>query len=468
MNYINGDWCEGRGSSFGSINPNTRETIWEGRFASLQQLDDCAAYAKKNFLAWSGLTLESRLKIISKFYTLLEDNKDTLSNLISLETGKILKDAESEVIASISKFKNSLIGYQSRTGKKSQKHSEYSSALSHHPHGVIAVIGPFNFPLHLPNGHITPALIAGNSVIFKPSEHTPLVSEYLTLLWHEAGIPPGIFNLIHGSKKIVMNLCKHRNVSGVFFTGGYLAGSNIAQFMSKYPEKILALELGGNNPIVIWSTRKINKVVDLIFESAFITTGQRCTSARRLIIKDSVFGKRLVIALKKKINSLKSLTTLKKIYGPLISEQAQKNFLFQQQSLIDLGGKPVLKSRAFKNSNFVTPGLINSTNLSKKYDHEIFGPLIQIIFVEDFNSAIKVANQTKFGLAASLISDNFKLFEKFREEIRAGVVNFNSTTTGASGAMPFGGIGGSGNHRPAGLYAADFCAWPKSSLIKKL
>jgi succinylglutamic semialdehyde dehydrogenase len=229
------------------------------------------------------------------------------------------------------------------------------------------------------------------------------------------------------------------------------------------------LELGGNNPLVVWSTQKINAAVDLIFESAFISSGQRCTCARRLILPNTNNGKKILAKLKQKIQSLSYADESNLYYGPLISPKATDGFLAFQDKLIKLGAKSILKARKVRGSfNLVTPSLINTTGMKKSYDEENFGPMLQVYFADTFDDAVAEANNTKYGLAAGLISDNEKLFEGFTQRINAGVINFNSTTTGASGAFPFGGIGRSGNLRPAGFYAADYCAWPKASIIKKL
>ncbi|HCK03528.1 MAG TPA: N-succinylglutamate 5-semialdehyde dehydrogenase, partial [Methylophilaceae bacterium] len=202
------------------------------------------------------------------------------------------------------KLQNSVLAYQKRTGSQSNKFGGMTASLKHASHGVLSVIGPFNFPLHLPNGHITPALLAGNTIIFKPSESTPMVAEYMMLLWSQAGLPDGVINLVHGGKEVVRALCKDPLNKGILFTGSYSVGKQLSKIMADHPEKILALELGGNNPMVVWATRKINAAADLIFESAFISSGQRCTCARRLILPNTKDGKKILDRLKKKIQSL--------------------------------------------------------------------------------------------------------------------------------------------------------------------
>lgn len=469
MLYIQNQWSLGKGKLFKSMNPLTGEIVWEGNFANASQLNAAMHAAHKSHEEWSTESIQTRIKIIRKFYALLEKNKLPMTKLISTETGKTHADAASEVAATLAKLNNSILAFKKRTGSQKNSIGTMEATLQHSSHGVMSVVGPFNFPLHLPNGHITPALIAGNTIVYKPSESTPMVAEYMMMLWDKAGLPAGAINMIHGGKDIVQGLCKHSLNNGLLFTGSYKVGKQINKIMADYPEKILALELGGNNPLVVWSTKKLNAAADLIFESAFISSGQRCTCARRLILPNNKNGKKILAKLKQKIQSLSYADPLDLYYGPLISPKATEGFLAFQDKLIHLGAKTILKARKVRGSfNLVTPSLINITGMTKSYDEENFGPMLQIFFADTFDEAVAEANNTKYGLAAGLISDNEKLFDGFVRRINAGVINFNSTTTGASGAFPFGGIGRSGNLRPAGFYAADYCAWPKASIIKKL
>ena len=469
MIYIDGKWTEGNGRSFSSICPINNKVIWNGNYASNSQVLRAINSAYDAFPNWNERGLDSRLKIIKKFYSLLKINKDKIKDLIRLETGKEDSDSLSEVNASIAKYQNSLNAFHLRTGKSSSPLGNNIQITDHKPHGILNVIGPFNFPFHLPNGHITPALIAGNVVIFKPSEHTPLVSELMVKLWVEAGIPNGVITLLHGSKDEVRRLAKHPKTNGLLFTGGYVAGMSLSKLMASYPHKILALELGGNNPLVVWNTRKLKKASNLIFESAFISSGQRCTCARRLVLQNSKSSRKIIELIKNKSKSLSYRESSKEyFYGPLISKAAVKNFIDFQDLLIKAGGKVILKGKHVKSKgNYVTPSIIDMTGVTKVIDKEIFGPMIQIKFVASFSEAIYQANNTSFGLSAGLISDKQSFFDSFVNEVSAGIINFNTTTTGASGSAPFGGSGMSGNLRPAGFYAADYCAWPVASVINK-
>jgi succinylglutamic semialdehyde dehydrogenase len=399
MLFYQGKWSPGKGKAFKSFNPMNNEIIWEGNFSNIPQLKSAINSAASSHLEWSKQTPQSRIKVIKIFYALLEKNKLAMTRLIATETGKTDVDASSEVAATLAKLNNSILAYKKRTGSQLNSMGAMQAKLKHESHGVLAVIGPFNFPLHLPNGHITPALIAGNTIVFKPSESTPMVAEYMMMLWAEAGLPKGVINMVHGGKDIVQALCKNPLSKGLLFTGSYKVGKQLSRIMAEYPEKILALELGGNNPLVVWSTRKINTAVDLIFESAFISSGQRCTCARRLILPNSKSGKMILTNLKKKVQSLSYANESDLYYGPLISPAATKGFLDYQAKIIQLGAKSILKARKVKNSfNLVTPSLINTTGMRKTYDEENFGPMLQVQFVDSFDEAIAVSQIIKIYL----------------------------------------------------------------------
>jgi succinylglutamic semialdehyde dehydrogenase len=392
-----------------------------------------------------------------------------MAAIISRATGKPLWDAATEAAAMVGKAELSVKAYEERTPSKEAAAGPFIARITHHPHGVMAVLGPFNFPGHLPNGHIMPALIAGNTVIFKPSEQTPEVAEFTLRLWEEAGIPPGVINLLQGARAPAEQLVAHDNVHGILFTGGVPAGRAIHRALGGKLEKIVALELGGNNPLVVWDAADLQSAAKLIVKSAYITSGQRCTCSRRLIIKAGKDGNAVLDALTTLIDRLtidRPDAQPQPFIGPLISAHAAQQVLAVQAEWLRNGGIAIRESKRLPiGPAYLSPGLIDVTALPERRDEEIFGPLLQVIRVTDFEAALDEANNTRFGLAAGLISDSAELFTRFESEVRAGVLNWNRQTTGASGAAPFGGVGQSGNHRPAGYYAADYSAWPMASLI---
>ncbi|MGB1240020.1 MAG: succinylglutamate-semialdehyde dehydrogenase, partial [Pseudomonadales bacterium] len=355
-----------------------------------------------------------------------------------------------------------------RTGESQTDMGAARSALRHKPHGVVAVFGPYNFPGHLPNGHIVPALLAGNTVVFKPSELTPKVGAYTVELWEQAGIPAGVLNLVQGEKETGIALAGSAGIDGLFFTGSSNTGNLLHRQFAGEPGKILALEMGGNNPLIIGEISDVRAAVHETIQSAYITTGQRCVCARRLFVPRGATGDAFLEQLREattKIAVGEQFAEPAPYMGSLISEQAADGIVAAQQSLLDLGATALVKLEKLKpGTGFVSPGLLDVTEVTELPDEEHFGPLLQVIRYDNFETAISGANNTRFGLSAGLFSDSKEQYELFFRDIRAGIVNWNKQTTGASSAAPFGGVGASGNHRASAYYAADYCAYPVASM----
>ncbi len=338
----------------------------------------------------------------------------------------------------------------------------------HKPHGVLAVLGPYNFPAHLPNGHIVPALIAGNTLVFKPSEHTPAVAEFMAGLWAEAGLPAGVLTLVHGAATTGRALAS-ADIDGLLFTGSAGAGAALARQFAETPGRILALEMGGNNPLMVWdlAAKDHAAAAALIVQSAYLSAGQRCTNARRLIIEDRNAGPLIeaVTTLMDRLIVDEPFAEPQPFLGPVINNAAADALMAGADRLVTAGAKilrPLLRKDAAR--PFLTPALYDVTDVADCSDSELFGPLLQLIRVADFATGMAEANSTKFGLAAGLIGGDRPLYDRFWAESRAGVVNWNRPTNGAASSAPFGGIGASGNHRPSAYYAADYSAWPVASL----
>jgi len=447
-----------------SYEPATGEELWRAPIGDVDQAVDRASRA---WPAWAALPLAQRIEVCRRFANEVRKEADELAKLISQETGKPLWEARTEVEAVINKVDISVTAYAERTGqKKLDSALQGSAAVRHKPHGVMVVLGPYNFPAHLPNGHIIPALIAGNVVIFKPSEKTPAVGEALIKCFHRAGISAAVVQLLIGGPNEGKALVAHRGIDGVLFTGSAQAGIAINKQLAGNPGKILALEMGGNNPIVVIDTPKVSDAALLIVQSAFTSAGQRCTAARRLIITASMYDPI--------IDELRSMTQRiivgepfadpAPFMGPVIDNVAADQLVESFLYLLSSGGKAIKHMTRHDDSlPFLSPAIIDVTGVKDRPDVELFGPLLQVIKVDDFDEAIAEANRTRFGLAASLIGGSPQDYSRFWANIRAGIVNWNRPTNGASSSAPFGGIGLSGNHRPAAYYAADYCAYPVAS-----
>ncbi|WP_156811928.1 succinylglutamate-semialdehyde dehydrogenase [Robiginitomaculum antarcticum] len=462
--FISGQWVAASGEAMDSIDPSYGQTIWTGRSADRSDVDKAMRAAEAAFEGWSQTPLSERIAILKRFAEIAASKNDELGRLIALETGKALWDATGEAGVVGAKAGVTLTAYEERTGTRTLETGFGRAELVHRPHGVMAVLGPYNFPAHLPNGQILPALLAGNTVVFKPSELTPKTGAFLMDLYHAAGFPPGVINLVQGSRATGEALLAHEALAGVLFVGSAPTGAAIHKQFGGRPDILLALEMGGNNPLIAWDVSDPQAAASHIVQSAFITTGQRCTCARRIILPTGKSGDAIVDAIIAATEQIKigAWDDDGIFMGPLISADIAGKVAGMAK---DLPGK-TLKSmqRMDRGGAYLSPGIVDVTGQSVK-DEEIFAPNMQIIRVDNFDAAITRANATKFGLSAGLISDDHNNWDIFKSRIHAGVVNFNRPTTGASGALPFGGPGLSGNHNPGAYYSADFCAWPMSSQI---
>jgi len=466
MLYYNGKWTVAHGEEFSSFNPTDGTPVWSGSEASAEDIQAAVNSAQQALPAWARLSIDERASYLFAFRDQLQREKETLARLIVREIGKAHWDATAEVQAMIGKIDVSLKFLKERRSSQEIAVAGGVGAVRYKPHGVLAVYGPFNFPGHLANGQIVPALAAGNTILFKPSELSPGTAEATVKLWEQAGLPAGVLNLIQGGRETGAALARHDGINGILFTGSLKTGIALRTALLEKPEKILTLELGGNNPLVIHRPENISAAVYWTIQSAFVTGGQRCTCARRLIITDgnAEFLQQLISATQQ-IRIAAPNAQPQPFFGPLIHARAVDKVLWEQQRLLESGAVQLLEAKRLTlGSAFVSPGLIDVTPCHVRSDQEVFGPLLQVVHVPDLAAAIQEANRTQYGLVAAILTADQKDFEAFYDQVRAGLINWNRPTTGASGELPFGGVGRSGNHRPAGAFTVDFCNVPIATL----
>ena len=465
---IDNQWQAGLGHDFSSINPSNGEVVWQGKTATAEQVADAIKAARSAQLGWADMTLEERIVILENFAAELKEHSEEFATIIARETGKPLWETRTEVGAMTGKIAISIRAYNERTGTTENPMPGAKAFIRHKPHGVVAVFGPYNFPGHLPNGHIVPAILAGNTVVFKPSELTPHVAEFTLKLWLKAGLPAGVINLVQGEVDTGIALASHQDIDGLFFTGSSNTGHLLHKQFAGKPGKILALEMGGNNRLIVKDVADVSAAVHDIIQSGFITSVQRCTCSRRLFIENSANGDAILeklIAATKNIKVADSFSEDQPFMGAMISEKAALGMVAAQQQLLEMGATSLVELKHLEpGTGFVSPGIIDVTAVKDMPDEEHFGPLIKVYRYTDFDSAINEANNTSFGLSAGLLSDDSNDYQHFLKRIRAGIVNCNRPITGASSAAPFGGIGASGNHRASAYYAADYCAYPVASV----
>jgi succinylglutamic semialdehyde dehydrogenase len=460
----------GGGEDWSSFNPFSGDEILAGKQASMEQCRDAVVAAQVAAQQWRSQTLEQRIDVATRFAEILKDRHEELATLITRENGKPLWESRTEVNACIGKVANSIDAIKERRWTSVSGDDAQRSVIRYRPLGVMAVLGPFNFPAHLPGAHMVPALLAGNSIVFKPSEQTPAVAEFLVRVWQDAGLPDGVLNLVHGVADVAGAIAYDADVAGVLFTGSYRVGKILHQNLAGQPEKMLALELGGNNALVVDKVNDIDAAVHEIILSAYLTSGQRCTCARRLILADKGVGEKIIRRLTDAIEKIRVGDPFGKaqpLLGSLISAEAAEAVLAGQEKwrAAATDEYQLVQQPMQGHPSVLTAGLLGVED-GRAGDSEIFGPLLLVEQAADLDDAIDRANRTKYGLSAGLLSDEQSAFDYFIDRIDAGIVNWNRQTTGASGRLPFGGIGRSGNHRPSGYHAADYCSHSVSSLEK--
>ena len=465
---IDGKWSDGQGAPLEAHDPETGETVWAGTMANKSDVDAACQAARRAFTDWALKPFEARQDILERYRDLVKADAEELATMIARQNGKPLWEARTEAAAVSGKVDISIKAYHERTGSRSNDMAGGQAVLRHKPHGVMAVLGPFNFPAHLSNGHIVPALLAGNTVVVKPSELTPGPLAFLMERMIAAGVPDGIINLVQGAREVGEALTQHPHVDGILFTGGVKAGHAIHRQCAGQPEKILALELGGNNPLIWWDSEDLEAAAFAVIQSSFLTAGQRCTCARRLFVPQGPQGDEAIealIAMTRRIRVGGAFEDPQPFMGPLIRPHAAAAMADAFSTRANAGGRVLLAmERPDPEGAFITPGIIDMSGADRFPDEEHFGPMLQIWRVASFDAAIAGANDTQFGLSAGLFSQDVEKWQRFLALSRAGIVNWNRQTTGASGAAPFGGIGQSGNHRPSAYYAADYCAYPVASV----
>lgn len=483
-NLIGGQWEAIGGEGIISSNPaHPSRVVWSGREV-VGDVDRAVRAAREALPAWSRASTETRVRVLRRFQEIAKARKDALADLICEETGKAMWESSAEA-GLISGKVDITLEEGPRSGRHRVDTFEFDlggakvARCHFKPHGVMAVVGPYNFPAHLPNGHIVPALLMGNTVVFKPSDKAPAVGQMLAEMFDEAlsaeGCPAGVVNLVHGRAEVASRLVSHDGVDGILFTGSWPVGRKILEANLDHPGRIVALEMGGNNPAVVMPDADLYQAVVEVVRCAFNTTGQRCTSTRRLIVHEAV-ADQVLPAIVKAASSLvigdpRSGDPV--FMGPIISEQARDAVFAAQKRFAEQGGRVVLESTPVPGLDgwYLTPSVILVDRFAIGVDdcgcdEEVFGPMLRVSIVKSLDEAIEQANATRYGLAASIFTADAGAQERFLTEARAGCVNINCGTAGASSKLPFGGLGFSGNHRPAGAFSLDYCAYPVATMIE--
>jgi succinylglutamic semialdehyde dehydrogenase len=472
--FINGEFITAQQTNghFEKYDPgNTKSFTLEVEY-KFDHVNLACEAARKAFRPWADLGLEKRKNHLKRLREVYVDHANELAIIICRDVGKPLWEAHQEVQTMIGKIDITLNEALNLIEEKRIPNAAGAATgvLRFKPRGVMAVIGPFNFPGHLPNGHIIPALISGNTVVFKPSELTPTVGQFMAQLFEKAEFPRGVFNLLQGTGETGKRLAMHEAVEGVLFTGSYETGFRIKQDILPHFWKICALEMGGKNASIVWDDCDLKKAVYENVMGAFITTGQRCSATSRIIVRKSIAEKFIhhFHEASKKLSVGYSLEN--PFMGPLINSASVDKYLRFQGIAKRENCDQVMRGKILELSHegyYVTPsinvvGKLDPNSIYQKT--EVFGPNVAIYTVEDISEAIQIINSSSYGLALSVFSSDRKLYEEVFRLSRVGLVNWNRSTVGASGKLPFGGMGKSGNNEPAGSFAIYTTTYPVACL----
>jgi len=435
-------------------------------------VEEACSAAKEAYPAWASLEMDQRIQYVMRLKEFFVAHETEMSELIARDTGKALWDATSEAKNLANKI-DITIQHSLKLIQEERIVNALPSVdgvVRYKPRGVMAVLGPFNFPAHLPNGHIIPALLAGNTIVFKPSEQTPAVGQFYAELVEKAQFPAGVFNLVQGDAESGRRLVADENVDGILFTGSYEVGLKIKQETMAHYWKILALEMGGKNATVVWSDADFSKALYETLVGAFMSSGQRCSCTSRVILHESIAEK----FIEQFYQAAKKLSighwSENPFMGPLINAGAVEKYIRFQEIANRENCESLMRGKSLESKHkgyYVTP----SIHLVKKFDpksvyqkSEIFGPNVAVYTVKNFDEALEIVNSTGYGLVMSLFTKDQALYKRALIEARVGLLNFNRTTNGASSRLPFGGMGKSGNDRPSAHHAIQYCSVPVASL----
>lgn len=471
--YIDGDWRipanpEGaiRDVNPGDPNDVVGEFPWRA-----DQIDEAVAAARRAFPAWSRMPFEERAAVLRRFAERVKANQERLAHAISRDMGKVLWEARGEAKAVAEKVAITLDDGMRLVDDL--RPPGVKGLVRYRPRGVLAVIGPFNFPAHLPNGHIVPALATGNTVVFKPASHTPAVGQVMAECLDEAGVPPGVFNMLQVPGRLCDRLVLDREVDGVLFTGSTEVGQRIERLSLDIPGRLCALEMGGKNATIVLDDAPFEKAVYEVLTSAFLTSGQRCTATSRVVCTAGI-ADRFADALAEATRALHAGAQHdpRAFMGPLADRGAAEDFDRWQAIAKSEGAECVVPGGldpepAVRGGAYVRPSVhrVARPDPESRYQtEELFAPDTCLYTVRDLDEAIALADATDYGLACSVFTADEPSWLEVTHRVRAGVINWNRGTVGANSRLPFGGLKRSGNGHPAALFSTLYCTYPVASL----
>ncbi len=441
--FINGKWINSEsGETFPSINPTNEKVIGKFQKGNEEDVDKAVEAAEKAFKKWSEVPTPKRGLILLKIAQLLKQNKEKLARELTMEMGKVIEEARGDVQEAID-----MAEYMAGEGRRlfgyttpSELRNKFCMTIRS-PVGICGLITPWNFPFAIPAWKIMPALICGNTIVFKPSSDTPLCATRLVEILERAGVPKGVVNLVIGpGGSVGMSIVKHEKVRCISFTGHKDTGKMI---LKEAGLKKVGLELGGKNGIIVMDDADLNLALDGVIWGGYGTTGQRCTAASRVIVHKKIkkkFERMLVNRIKRL--KLGNGLNIKTDVGPLINKQAQEKSAKYTEIGLNEGAKLLIGGKIPKMKGFFfKPTLFTDCSIDMRIcQEEIFGPIVSLIPVKDFEEAIEAINSVEYGLSSSIYTNDMSKAFKAIQKIESGITYINSSTIGAEIHLPFGGI----------------------------
>lgn len=468
-NYIGGKWVEARGGkTFESRNPARFDQVL-GVFplSDREDAEAAVAAAKAAFPAWCALSRVKRGEFLERFVEIVKAETGEFARLVASEAGKALNEAKADVVEGIH-MAQFIFGHARLPSGQAlaSEIAEKDAYMLRKPKGVVAVITPWNFPFAIPLWLITPALLEGNAVVFKPTEDTPLVGEKIVECFERAGLPPGVLNLVQGmGEEAGWPVVVHPDVDVVLFTGSYEVGARIKEACAKDYRKMCACEMGGKNAMIICQDAELDLAVRGAILSAFKTTGQRCTSASRLMIHESRMEEftKAFVAMARRIIIGDPLDE-RVFMGPLINEAATKKVGFYNQLAKQEGAEVLLdggrkEDGEYRRGYFFSPFIYRMEHRrdARVLHEEVFGPHVALVPFRTLDEAIAIHNDVEYGLAFSVITEDYRTARLLQQACEFGVGYWNLPTIGAEVHLPFGGVKKSGTGMPA--------SWPLLDVV---